>query len=155
MSAIHKHGRAEIQANLTPLIDVAFLLIVFFVLVSQIVEVENVKLSLPELAEPATELPGEEQRAVINVVPGPEGQAVEYRLGARSYAPGQVGVELLTQRLARLLGSNPALRINLRADQRTHYQWVQPVLEAVSTAAGRVEEVQVTPRVNLVVIREE
>ena len=59
------------------------------------------------------------------------------------------------ERLTRLLGSNPALRINLRADQRTHYHWVQPVLEAVSTAAGRVEEIQVTPRVNLVVIREE
>ena len=155
MSSVYQRGRAQIQANLTPMIDVTFLLIVFFVLVSQIVEVESVKLTLPELTEPATELPGESQRAVINVVPGPDGVADEYRLGARSFEPGQVGLELLTQRLTRLLRANPALRINLRADQRTHSQWGQPVLEAVSTAAGRVEDVPVTPRVNLVVVREE
>jgi biopolymer transport protein ExbD len=155
MSSVYKRGRAEMQANLTPMIDVTFLLIVFFVLVSQIVEVESVKLELPELIEPAAEMPGEAQRAVINVVPGPGGVAEAYRLGARSFDPGAVGRELLTQRLAHLLGANPALRINLRADQRTQYQWVQPVLEAVSTAAGRVEDADVTPRVNLVVVREE
>jgi biopolymer transport protein ExbD len=119
------------------------------------VEVENVRLELPELTDPAAEMPGEAQRAVINVVPGPGGVAEAYRLGAQSFETGAVGRELLTQRLARLLGANPALRINLRADQRTQYQWVQPVLEAVSTAAGRVEDADVTPRVNLVVVREE
>ena len=53
MSRIHKRGTAELHANLTPMIDVTFLLIVFFVLVSQIVEVENVELKLPELEETA------------------------------------------------------------------------------------------------------
>ena len=41
MSAVFKRGRAEVHANLTSLIDVTFLLIVFFVLVSQIVDAEN------------------------------------------------------------------------------------------------------------------
>jgi biopolymer transport protein ExbD len=155
MSSVYQRGRAELQANLTPMIDVTFLLIVFFVLVSQIVEVESVKLKLPELTDPAAEMPGEAQRAVINVVPGAGGAAEAYRLGPRSFDTGAVGLELLTQRLTGLLRANPALRINLRADQRTQYQWVEPVLEAVSTAAGRVEGVTVTPRVNLVVVREE
>ena len=69
MSTIYKRGNAEISANLTPMIDVTFLLIVFFVLVSQIVEVENVEMELPKPTEPLTEKLGEEQRAVINVVP--------------------------------------------------------------------------------------
>ena len=47
MSSVFKRGNAKIEANLTPMIDVTFLLIVFFVLVSQIVEVENVPMSLP------------------------------------------------------------------------------------------------------------
>ncbi len=64
MSKIHKRGTVGVHANLTPMIDVTFLLIVFFVLVSQIVEVENVELRLPELGDPVTELPGEEQRSV-------------------------------------------------------------------------------------------
>ena len=57
VSKIHKRGTAELHANLTPMIDVVFLLIVFFVLVSQIVEVENVEMRLPELVEPATQPP--------------------------------------------------------------------------------------------------
>ena len=39
--------RPPVAANLTPMIDVTFLLIVFFVVVSQIVEVENVEMELP------------------------------------------------------------------------------------------------------------
>ena len=58
MSALTRQERGQVQANLTPMIDVTFLLIVFFVLVSQIVEVENVDLNLPAPREPASVLPG-------------------------------------------------------------------------------------------------
>lgn len=158
MSAIHQRGPAEVRANLTPMIDVTFLLIVFFVLVSQIVEVENVKMILPELDEPATERFGDEQRAVINVVPDRDGKARSYRLGTREYPAGDEGAERLTGHLAGLLRANPNLAINLRADRGTHYEWVQPMLRAVAAAAtdaapsdGR----RASPRVNLVVLREE
>ena len=154
MSEIHRRGPAQIHANLTPMIDVTFLLIVFFVLVSQIVEVENVELQLPELEEPATDLPGEEQRSVINVVPGPSGRAKEYRLGSRTFPPGADGIDQLTTQLADLFRVSPGQRVNLRADQHTHYEWVQPVIRAVSTAAARVDA-SITPRVNLVVLRED
>ena len=92
MSAVHRRGPAAIQANLTPMIDVTFLLIVFFVLVSQIVEVENVPMSLPEPEDPATELAGDEQRAVINVIPGPQGGCHGYRVGTQVFAEGDDGV---------------------------------------------------------------
>jgi biopolymer transport protein ExbD len=154
-SLVYIRGRARIGANLTPMIDVTFLLIVFFVLVSQIVEVENVELSVPELDEPATEMLGEEQRAVINVVPGRAGRAAEYRIGAQPFPPDSAGIAALTDRLTRLFEANPNLRINLRADQRTEYRDVQPIIEAVTTAAGRVEAASVRPRINLVIVRED
>jgi biopolymer transport protein ExbD len=155
MSIIHQRGPASIRANLTPMIDVTFLLIVFFVLVSQIVEVENVKMLLPELEEPATELFGDEQRAVINVVPDARGGAKAYRLGAREYPAGEAGADAVSRQLAHLLRSNPGLSINLRADRATHYEFVQPMLQAVARAADRTEDGRVAPRVNLVVLREE
>ncbi|MBT8486723.1 MAG: biopolymer transporter ExbD [Phycisphaerales bacterium] len=155
MSRLHRRGPAELHANLTPMIDVTFLLIVFFVLVSQIVEVENVDMSLPELADPRTELPGDEQRAVINVVPAADGSAREYKLGATVLPATEGGRRQLTDELASLLRRNPSMRINLRADQRTHYEWVQPVLQAVSTAAGNAGDVGARPRINLVVVRDE
>ncbi|MCP3905525.1 MAG: biopolymer transporter ExbD [Planctomycetes bacterium] len=155
MSEIHRRGPAQIHANLTPMIDVTFLLIVFFVLVSQIVEVENVELALPELADPATMLPGDEQRSVINVVPAFSGGASEVRVGGASFAAGDEGVEALTRHLAGLLAANPSLRLNLRADQHTQYEWVQPVLQAVSGAAARVDDPAARARINLVVLRED
>jgi biopolymer transport protein ExbD len=155
MSEIHRRGPAQIHANLTPMIDVTFLLIVFFVLVSQIVEVENVELALPELEDPATHLPADEQRSVINVVPSLSGAATEVRVGATVFPAGDAGVEALTTHLAGLLRANPALRLNLRADQHTQYEWVQPVLQAVSGAAARVNDPAARARINLVVLREE
>ena len=154
MSAVHERGPARIEANLTPMIDVTFLLIVFFVLVSQIVEVENVPMALPEPIEPATERAGDDQRAVINVVPGPGGGTRGYRVGGNSFAQGDIGVAALTAHLRGLFASNPQIAINLRADQSTHYKHVEPVLQAIADAAGSVPEGTVDARVNLVVIND-
>ena len=74
-----------IAANLTPMIDVTFLLIIFFVLVSQIVEVENADLDLPRPEEAASELPGDQSRIVINVLRGAGGDAVGYRMSNQRY----------------------------------------------------------------------
>jgi len=156
MSAVYKRGNAVLSANLTPMIDVTFLLIVFFVLVSQIVEVESVDMELPQPTDPLTEKFGEEQRAVINIVPRHEtGQIEGYRLGTRTYPPGPEGIEALTAQLAALLEANPALSVNLRADRDTHYQFVEPALQAVANAAARVPNAEVRGKVNLVVIRDE
>ncbi len=155
MSRIHRRNTTELNSNLTSMIDVTFLLIVFFVLVSQIVEVENVDLKLPELEDPASALPDDEQRSVISIVPGFEGHALEYRVGSRAFPVGDEGAEALTQHLAGLLRANPSLRVNLRADQHTHYRFVQPALEAVAAAARRVDDHPTTPHLNLVVLRED
>ena len=137
------------------MIDVTFLLIVFFVLVSQIVEIENVEMNLPELVEPATQLPDDEQRLVINVIPGAGSRADGYRLGTAEFAVGPDGLDDLTRALVPALRTNPTLRVNLRADARTHYEWVQPVMKAVSDAAQRTGVEGLVPRVNLVVIPED
>ncbi len=156
MSAIYKRQNAELSANLTPMIDVTFLLIVFFILVSQIVEVESVEMNLPEPSDPFTEKLGEEQRAVINVVPVRGSGRIEgYRIGTHLFAPSPEGLETMTEYLRSLYETNPNLAINLRSDQNTDYQYVEPAMQAVSIAAARVESVSVTAVINLVVIVKE
>jgi biopolymer transport protein ExbD len=155
MSTIYKRGNANVQANVTPMIDVTFLLIVFFVLVSQIVEVEHVDMELPRPDEAATTKPSEDMRVVINVLPGQDGTSNGYRLGSREYPPGPQGAARLSDRLIELYDTNPSVRINLRADRSTHYQWIEPVLQAISTAAARSGHPDIAARVNLVVIRED
>ena len=155
MSATCKRGPARVEANLTPLIDVTFLLIVFFVLVSQIVELENVDLDLPAPIDPVSELAGDEQRAVVNIVPKPGGDILEYRLGGKSYAADREGLNAITARLTSMYQNNPGLAVNLRADASTHYRWVEPVMQAVSAAAMLSEREMAVARVNLVVVRED
>ena len=155
MSAVYPRGRANIEANLTPMIDVTFLLIVFFVLVSQIVEVENVPLELPTPVDPATMPPGEEQRVVINVLPAPAGRSFGYKLGSQTFPASAAGVEALASHLVNLYRTNPALRINLRADRSTSYESIHPALEGVSRAAARSGVPGLVPRVQLVVVKED
>jgi biopolymer transport protein ExbD len=155
MSTVYKRGHAVIEANLTPMIDVTFLLIVFFVLVSQIVEVESVPMDLPAPSEPVSQRAGEEQRAVVNVIPGTGGRVRGYRLGTRTYPASEHGVETLTEHLGGLLAGNPRMGVNLRVDRACQFQFVDPLLQAIATAASRVPESATGARVNLVVIRED
>ena len=144
-----------IAANLTPMIDVVFLLIVFFVLVSQIVEVENADLDLPRPQDPASVLPDEQTRVVINVLPGHGGEVSGYRMGQHRYVADTDGLRALATTLATLYRDNPSLGVNLRADRRTDYRWVELVFQAVSTAARLSGRDDVRGRVSLVVVREQ
>ena len=76
-------GPPGIHANLTPMIDVTFLLIVFFVVVSQIVEAEHVELELPVLLDPAAEPPDEDARAIVWAHNSHIGNAAATEMGRR------------------------------------------------------------------------
>lgn len=145
---------SSIQANLTPMIDVIFLLIVFFVLVSQIVDIETVDLTLPRPADPASITPGDERRIVVNVLPDASGATRGYGLEGDTLPATERGLDELRRRLAARFAETPSLQVNLRADESTHYDHVQPVLDAVRRAAGTTPGRTQPPRVNLVVVRE-
>ena len=155
MSSIFKRGPARPQANITPMIDVTFLLIVFFVLVSQIVDLEQVDMELPAPEQAATRLPGDEPRAVVNVVPGRAGGIAAYQLGSRRFEPTTAGLGGLRNALIELYQATPIMRVNLRADRGTDYRWVAPVLQVVREAAGLADVGLDGGRLNLVVIRED
>lgn len=153
MSHIHHRGPARIEANLTPMIDMTFLLVVFFVVVSTITEAESVEMKLPGPDPTASAAPTREPRMVVNVVPDERGEATGYRLNGIDYELDRRGLEALGMRLQALYEANPDLMINLRADRRTEQRHIAPVLESVTEAAGRAGKT--TPaRVNLVVVRE-
>ncbi|MHC4810331.1 MAG: ExbD/TolR family protein [Planctomycetota bacterium] len=146
-------GPPGIHANLTPMIDVTFLLIVFFVVVSQIVEAEHVELDLPVLLDPAAEPPGEDARAIVSIVPGIDGRAAGYRLGGDRFDADRLGRRSLESAIARRLRAQPTLRLNLRADRESRYDEVRPVLETIGRAARQVPGA--SPRVHLVLVPED
>ncbi len=131
---ILRRARTSVRADMTPLIDVVFLLIVFFVLVSRIVDKDRPKVDLPAPTPPATMIPPPGPRAVVSVVEsdGP----TQYRLNGRPYSADHSGRRLLRAALADLLRSTPDMTVQIRADQSAAWEVVAPVLDAAREAGG-------------------
>lgn len=146
---------ADITANLTSLIDVTFLLIVFFVLVSRINEVERWELELPRPRAPLTEPISDKDRVVINVIPAPGGKVASYRVSLAEFSGDDAGLSAMTAHLTALYQTTPALNVNIRADRATHYEFVEPAMQAVATAArgASVGAAGAKPHINLVVAK--
>src|SRR5262245_31048224 len=123
---------ADIEPNLTSLIDVTFLLIVFFVLVSHLHEMEAVELDLPRPTDPATIQPEGENQVAVSVIPGVEGVAQGFRVGEIEFGNDGPGREQLAAHLASLYRLNPLISVNIRADQSTRYEFVEPAMLAAS-----------------------
>jgi biopolymer transport protein ExbD len=153
-SRIHRRGPGSFEANMTPLIDMAFLLIVFFVLVSQVASAEWVELSLPRPGSDAAQRPDDRQRIVLNVVPARDAGAAAYRLGKREFAPDREGLRELVSALARAMQGQPGIDVNVRADRATAYSWVRPAMDAVADALAESGIDRSRARVRLVVLGE-
>ncbi|MEM6654602.1 MAG: biopolymer transporter ExbD [Planctomycetota bacterium] len=112
--------------NMTPMIDVVFLLIIFFLVSSHLAKQETqMELDLPSagLADRADESP--ERRVTINVLP--DGQT--FLGGERADA------RTLADRLAfEQQQSETPLRVRIRGDRSAAYRAIEPVLVACAEA---------------------
>ena len=136
-----RHAPTEVASNLTSMIDVVFLLVVFFILVSQVVSREAEPLDLPKVPDAAAAVAGEDPRLVVNVLSDTSQPGV----GLRAMVLGQPfsldsdGCQALSNRVAVDLEQRPDLAIHLRADREVHFEWIHPVLEALRAASARVD----------------
>jgi len=120
---------------MTPLIDMGFLLIVFFALVSHLVVVDAAKVDLPRPSPSAAGRAGDQPRAVINALCDDSGRLVAFRLSGRDFAPDAEGLGGIGDSLALLLREQPLTELSLRADRRLAWRELAPLFEAVSRAA--------------------
>ncbi len=149
-SQVFKRGRSNVTFNMTPMIDVTFQLIIFFMLTTQMASKDWVRLNLPD---PANSVARDYKvaKAVVNVIPFSSerikqdpslaGLAQEYRLGVHSFPKGNIDrlVRELTQtrreRKAQESGGKGELFVvELRADRGIHYAEIEPVLQALQQA---------------------
>ena len=147
MAKKKKPESGVVTANLTPMIDVTFQLIIFFLLVNNIVSEENISMLVPKLFQPKVIELGEVPRVVISIVPAEDpptrkdatdalkvnGAASQVKLGFRVY--GYDEMEQVTAELKDSVAKNENVQVLLRADAATYYENVQPVLAAI-TGAG-------------------
>ena len=143
----------SIEANLTPMIDVTFLLVVFFALVSGITSRDQIAMQLARVTPGAAAKPDADARGVLQVVPAGGGKAEGYALNGVVYPADADGAEGVARALAEGYRANPRLEVHLRADRATEYRWVEPAMRAATTAA-RLAGGDALPRLNLVVEEE-
>ena len=136
---------SAINANMTPMIDVTFLLIVFFVVVSQIVDRDAVSMDLPAPVRSASGIPEEPTHVTVNLVPLEGGEIAGIVVGGHAIAADAMD-ELTAIVRTRLQGG--AADVHLRADKATKYSYIHGVIEAI-------RKVGTTPRLQLVVNGEE
>ncbi len=104
----------------TPLIDIVFLLLIYFLLTSQFVEHEALKVNLPE-----TSARGEIVREVITVTITKKG---EFYLNRQKVSPNDLAAEI---KKAALKGAN---QLHLEADRGAKVQWLVQAMEAAREA---------------------
>ncbi len=157
MSHVHRRGAVTPTMNITPLIDVVFLLIIFFMIVSKISADELPELLVPEMDDPAAKAPGEMSRIVVSILPTlpdvgkrPEGDALQANRTdnnplniAGDARAVQVGIRLipwdrmaeeLAPEIEAQLKQNAKLEVMVRADAGVYFRDVQAVLRQVSAA---------------------
>lgn len=130
---------------MTPMIDVTFLLIVFFVVVSQIVDRDTVAMDLPRPDHAVSTLLVKEENIVVNIVPSDNGEISGYVVAGHQLEANALS-DVTAIVLTHLQGG--AQEVHLRADKATKYIYIHEVIEAIRAVGS-------TPRLQLIVSGDE
>lgn len=160
MSKVVKKGSKAPEMNMTPLIDVTFQLILFFMLVNNIIAEESMQMKVPRLIDPQTVEFGDEDRVVINVGHGSfdqkqrdsspfgtDGKVGVIRVGIKEFniADGSISVadalDAVTESLKESREKNENVEVVLRADAALHYDEVKPVIVAITEAGIKTTKI--------------
>lgn len=111
------------DVNLTPLIDVVFILLIFFMVSTTFQRESEIKIELPE----ASAEPVENDKETLEIVIDADGR---YFIGEQQV----VNTELATlkQAITKFLGQRRQLPVMIRADRRTPYEAVVRAMDATA-----------------------
>lgn len=142
MKVVLYHQRKEASFDLTPVIDVVFLLIIFFMLVCQFGAAEHFEALLPDKIQSADPTQLQLDSTVsVNVVQQ-DGQII-YAIGS-DVLSGRDPDLLITMISAgidsRLADGNTSRIVRLRCDKHIPYEKIRPVLAGI--AQSRAEKIQ-------------
>jgi biopolymer transport protein ExbD len=113
----------ELDLNLTPLIDVVFLLLIFFMVSTTFEKTARLKVDLPQASAEAEQQPAEKIILGIDV----QGR---YYINDRQLVNTQL--KTLKLALSKVAGDNRDMPVVLRADAKTPHQAVVTAMDAAS-----------------------
>lgn len=124
-----RRTREEVNVELTPLIDVVFLLLIFFMVSSTFIRETEVKIDLPEAS-------GEVREVESDVVEITVDRGGEYSVNGRILVNAELATLLRALRELQASGAtvNPEKRVIITADANAAHQFVVRAMDA----AGKV-----------------
>ena len=120
--------RAKRQVNLTPLIDVVFLLIVFFMLSTSFVMSESLELVLPSVAQ-REEAKSKPKEDVMRLLVQPDGAVV--------YNDEYFSLNEMDTMLNIVLSQHPEQGILILSTDGTNVQQIIAVMDMINLAGGK------------------
>ena len=131
MRVPNSYRRRPLGFNMTPMIDVVFLLIIFFLVSSHLVKQEaQMPLKLPRADSGPTANDDEGQRVIINVLA--DGRVL---LSGNAVSRAQLQKRLAAEYAAyRRQENRDDLEIRIRSDREVPYAHVEPILLACARA---------------------
>ncbi len=143
---LRKREKSSITFNMAPMIDVVFLLIIFFMLVSTFASAENIPMEIPNPERSLAENVKIVDRVVINcrttqMSPDDESGKAVYSIGPNR----PESLESISKRLAAARSANPKLKVIIRADKRLRYEHVRAVMSVV--AENEIEDMSLVAHV--------
>jgi biopolymer transport protein ExbD len=129
----------EPEINLTPLIDVVFLLLIFFMVSTTFEHQSRIKIELPE----ATAEPTEQEEEPLEIIIDAQGR---YFIGEEQVV--NTRLKTLKAAISKAVGARQGMPVTIRADAKTPHQAVVTALDAtsqlglthISLATSKVEE---------------
>ena len=122
MNLRHVHGD-EPELNLTPLIDVVFILLIFFMVSTTFQRESEIKIELPE----ASSDPVEEKKDVLEIVIDADGH---YFIDEQQVVNTEL--ETLKKAIEKFRGDQTEIPVVIRADRATPYEAVVRAMDATS-----------------------
>lgn len=132
--------------NMTPIIDVVFLLIIFFMLVCQFIVAENYDVTVPDEISSAHDERAEEKPTTVTVMLEENGQ-VAYAVGSERFDSNTKGLsEAIAERIDAQLGELTAEKrtVSLRIDKDVDYRHSQYALAGISKSIATKIKMAVT-----------
>jgi len=137
-----KKGRVSIRIDMTPMVDVAFLLLTFFMLTTQFRPAEEVEVVLPD-SHSSSKLPETNVMTITvekkgRVFLGFDSQHLMTQIfgeGAEGKRSTEVRVDLLSDLIIQARISNPKLQTVIKSDADAEYGVVSDVMQVLQENA--------------------
>jgi biopolymer transport protein ExbD len=115
------------EINMAPMIDMVFLLLIFFMVASHLTAMERIPVSLP-VADKAKVPEEARDRQLITVTAEANGEAAYYMNLQK------VDIKELSAAIAQQQAKDENVRIYLRADRQVRHKYIKAVMEACAEA---------------------